>query len=290
MEGGIIGTILLILNGLITYKGFRDRSFFEEHIFEVDKILIGRDYKRLISSGFLHVDWIHFAFNMIALFAFSDEIENKLGMLNFVLLYFASLIGGNLLALFIHRNHGNYRAVGASGAISGVIFSYIILYPNSSVQFLFIPLDIKSWLIGLVFVAFSIWGIRSQKGNIGHDAHLGGAIIGVLTTIAFYPSLLVNNWWIVLAILIPTFVFLYLIVTNPSMLLLNDSWGTSLKKSAQSSNIVKKFNQARKAQLEDNQESEEEELDRLLDKIGDKGIDGLTKRELRRLEELRGRL
>ena len=126
-DTGVIGTLLLIFTGLTTYKGFSDFKFFEENLFEVDGILVHKEYKRIISSGFLHTSWLHFGFNMIALMSFSWSLELLFGYWKLLFIYFASLIGGNLLALFIHRNHGDYRAVGASGAISGVIFSSIIL-------------------------------------------------------------------------------------------------------------------------------------------------------------------
>ena len=114
--------VLIGLNVYISYKGFKSIIYFEKYKFIVDKILIGKDYKRIISSGFLHVSWSHLIFNMISLYLFSGLIESNLGILNLLLIYFASLIGGGLLSLYIHRGHADYTAVGASGAISGLIF------------------------------------------------------------------------------------------------------------------------------------------------------------------------
>ena len=105
-NASLFGTIILILTGLVTYKGFQDRRFFKRYVFEIDPILIGREYHRLFTSGFLHVGWIHFGFNMIALLSFSTSLEVVYGLGKFSILYFASMIGGSLLALYIHRNHG----------------------------------------------------------------------------------------------------------------------------------------------------------------------------------------
>src|SRR6188768_2566188 len=121
-DTGTIGIILIIANLAVSYKGFSNQLFFESYMFEVDRILINKDYKRLITSGFLHVSWTHLIFNMVSLIFFSDSIESNLGGIKFLIIYFASLIGGNLFTLLIHKNHGDYSAVGASGAISGIIF------------------------------------------------------------------------------------------------------------------------------------------------------------------------
>ena len=139
-----VGTLLMIFTGIFSYKGIIDRAFMDRYSLEVDGILLGKQYNRLLTSGFLHLNWWHFAFNMIALLSFSYTLEQLFGTGKFLGLYFASLLGGNLLALFIHRNHGDYRAAGASGAISGVIFSSIILFPDSCLSFILLPISIKS--------------------------------------------------------------------------------------------------------------------------------------------------
>src|SRR6185369_12962385 len=114
---GII-TLLIILNTVIfSYRGFKDESFFARYSFEIDRVLVNKEYIRLISSGLLHVSWMHLIFNMVALYFFSTNLESYLGPFRFLLIYIASLVGGNLFSLFIHRHHGDYSAVGASGAL-----------------------------------------------------------------------------------------------------------------------------------------------------------------------------
>ena len=269
-----IGTILLIFTGLMTYKGFRDGAFFNHYIFDVDKILIGREHVRLLSSGFLHINWIHFGFNMIALMSFSLSLEFALGTMNYLFIYFASLIGGNLFALYIHRNHGDYTAVGASGAISGIILASIVLVPSGEISFILFPGAMKSWIFAVLFLVISIFGIKTQTGNIGHEAHLGGAIIGVLATLAIKPSIFIQNWWIVALILMPTITFLVLIIRSPNMLLVLNYWGDDLQ------NIKDTLTQKK----------EGPSLDFLLDKINRSGIDSLTKKERTQLEKLKDEL
>src|SRR5215831_13558473 len=186
---GIISIVIIIANVIFSYRGFTHISFYEKYKFEVEKILLYRQYYRIISSGFLHVNWMHLIFNMLSLYFFSGGLEAFLGDFNYLLIYFSSLIGGSLLSLFIHRHHGDYTAVGASGAVNGVIFATIALFPTMNINLLFIPMP--AWLFGILFVIFSIYGVRSRKDNIGHDAHLGGALIGMAIALALRPSALI---------------------------------------------------------------------------------------------------
>lgn len=278
MGESVIGIVLTLVLGATSYKGFRDPNYFERYVFDVDKILIAKEYRRLISSGFLHGGWFHLGFNLIALISFSAAVETQLGPGLFALIFFVSLIGGNLLALYIHRNHGDYRAVGASGAISGVIFAAIVLFPGGSIGFVILPFEIKNWVFGLAFILISILGIKRQADNIGHEAHLGGAIIGVLLTLAIQPSLVFESPWLIAGILVPTTLFLYLVVKNPAILMIDSYWGETLRSARNLPSNLRKSNTV----------SKEEELNRLLDKIRTKGIDSLSSTERKRLEELSG--
>jgi len=271
----IIGTIIVILTGFTTYMGFSRTKYFEDSEFHVDKILINKEYRRLVSSGFLHVSWLHFGFNMIALASFSLSLEQILGLQKFILIYFCSLVGGNLLALYIHRNHGNYRAVGASGAISGVVLSSIILFPEGEISLILLPYGIKSWIFGLVFILLSIFGIKSGKDNIGHEAHLGGALVGVLVTLLLQPSILQTNWWIVALIVIPVAAFLLLIIKNPAVLMIDNYWGETLSAA-----------RSRKKRVPETADKEVN-LNSLLEKIKKEGIESLSRSEKKQLDKLK---
>lgn len=278
MGESVIGILLALFMGATTYKGFRDQRYYENYVFDVDKILINKEYRRLISSGFLHGGWFHLGFNLIALISFSAAVEQQLGPVLFVIIYFVSLIGGNVLALYIHRNHGDYRAVGASGAISGVIFASILLFPGGSIGFVILPFEIKNWIFGLAFVLISILGIKRQADNIGHEAHLGGAIIGVLMTMAIRPSVITESPWLIAGLLFPVVIFLYLIVNNPAVLMIDRYWGETVRS-------VQRFRFKLQSNPSDKM-SREEEMDQLLDKIRAKGIKSLTNEERKRLEDL----
>lgn len=188
MSLDFVTVAIVLFNVLLSLRGFNDRLFFEKYLFQTGSILNGKEYIRMISSGFLHAGWAHLAFNMIALWSFGGLVEDFLGSISFLILYFIALIAGNLTSLYMHRGELFYRAVGASGAVSGVVFASILLYPQGSVYVFLIPFAIPSWLFGFIYLMISIYGMRTQRDNIGHEAHFGGAIAGLIMTLWFRPS------------------------------------------------------------------------------------------------------
>jgi membrane associated rhomboid family serine protease len=271
---GIIGLLLVVSNFIFSYRGFTNQFFFDGYKFQVDKILVNKDYKRLLTSGFLHVDWLHLIFNMISLLAFSGLIETYLGSIPFLVIYFASLIGGDLLSLFIHRNHGDYSSVGASGAVCGVIFACIALFPGMDISFFGIGIGIPGWLYGIVFVLFSIYGIRSRKDNIGHDAHLGGALIGMLVALLMRPAAFAENTTTILLVAVPTIAFIVLIITRPHFLLIDNFF---YKAHHDNLTVDQRYNIEKR--------SKQAEIDRILEKIHRTGMNSLSKKEKDMLDE-----
>lgn len=273
-DTGIVGLSLIIANVAISYKGFKNQLFFESYLFRVDRILLNKDYKRFITSGFLHVGWTHLIFNMISLFAFSGLIEIYLGGVKFLIIYFVSLVGGNLFSLLVHRNHGDYISVGASGAICGVIFASIALFPGMGIGFFGLPFSIPGWLYGILFVLYTIYGIKSKKENIGHEAHLGGALVGMLVALCMEPFAFVENYLTILTIALPTIIFIYIIITRPQVLLIDNLY---FRDHSDFYSIDHKYNADRN--------KKQKEVDRILDKINQKGIGSLSKKEREKLNE-----
>src|SRR5581483_8227529 len=148
MTAGIVSLLLIVITVLVSYKGFNNHFFVEKYEFGVDKVRLYKDYKRLVTSGFLHVNWMHLIFNMLSLYFFAGPLTGSLGPIEFLIIYFASLIGGNLLSLVVYKNQGDYTSVGASGAVCGIIFASIALFPGFMVGLFFIP--IPGWLYGLL--------------------------------------------------------------------------------------------------------------------------------------------
>ena len=196
--------VIIAVTVLISYKGFNDLSFFRKFEFHVGSILKGEQI-RMISSGFLHVDMGHLFFNLVTLWFFAPLVLSYLGNWTFVLIYMGSLIFGNLLTYVFNKNNNTYRAVGASGAVTGVLYSAILLQPDMMLG-LFFVIPIPAYLFGILYLLYSIYGMKSQNDNIGHSAHFGGAVGGYVITLIEQPQLLVDHTEMVVLLTIPIIV------------------------------------------------------------------------------------
>ena len=196
--------IIIALNIFLSNKGFRDRVFFNNYKFSPYHIKKGENI-RYISSGFLHVDYTHLFVNMFTLYFFVDAVIFQVSDINFLIIYFASLIFGNWLTYRFNSNNINYTAVGASGAVMGIVYSAILL--NSEMTLFFFILPMPGYIFGLGYLFYSIYSMKRVNDNIGHEAHLGGAIAGFFTTIFISPFVIINNLFTVLILLIPIIYF-----------------------------------------------------------------------------------
>lgn len=203
--------ILIAITVVTSIQGLRDARFFERYKFNVGAILSSKQWDRLISSAFLHGDYMHLFFNMFTLFFFSNVIVRGLGLWQYLTIYFAAVIGGGLLSLWMHRKDYYYSAIGASGGVVGILFAAIALNPHIGIGIMFIPVAIPGWIFAIIYLGYSIYGMRSQLGNIGHDAHLGGAVIGLALAILLNPSVLYHNGLYIGIMTIPLIVLAYLV-------------------------------------------------------------------------------
>ncbi|MDI5889186.1 rhomboid family intramembrane serine protease [Flavobacterium yafengii] len=192
---------IIVVNVLISYKGFNDLSFFRKYEFHVGSIRSGEQI-RMLSSGFLHADMTHLIFNMLTLWFFAPVVISYLGDFSFILVYFGSLIFGSLLTMVFHKNDYGYRAVGASGAVTGVLYSAILLQPDMMLGIFFV-IPMPAYIFGILYLLYSIYGMKAKNDNIGHTAHFGGAVGGYLITLLKEPTLLVDHTLMVVLLAIP---------------------------------------------------------------------------------------
>lgn len=270
---GICTIAIILVTVLVSFRGFRDGRFFDRYKFEVNGILAHRQYYRIITSSFLHANLVHLLFNMFAFYIFSASVGRAFGVIPFLALYFGSMITGDLFALYIHRHHDDYSAIGASGAVSGIVFAFVTLFPQGSIGMLLFPIAIPAWLFGILYILGAIYGMKTKLENIGHEAHLGGAVGGILLSIAFHPHLLTEQPFTILALLLPFVLFLLLIIRWPEYLLIDKFFRYKARTVAE---------RRRHTQ----QQKDRAELDRLLEKVADKGMESLSSYERRRLEIL----
>ena len=205
----LVTLIVIGINVLISMKGFNDYSFFEKYKFNTGAVRRGEQI-RILSSGFLHVSTAHLFFNMLTLYFFAPLVVSLLGNWEFAIIYLGSLILGNLLSYYFHKDEYHYSAVGASGAVSGILYSAILLQPDMSLYMFFIPIPIPAYIFGIGYLLYSIYGMRANNDNIGHDAHFGGAVGGYVITLLMAPILLQINTLMVGLLAIPIIVLFVL--------------------------------------------------------------------------------
>ncbi len=183
-----ITLIIVIVTCLVSIGGFSNQKIIDDLIFYPPAIK--RQPFRFISHGFVHADFMHLAFNMIALYSFGEAVEKGLfthpcifgenAKYFFLLLYFGGLIMASLPDYVKYKDSYHFRSLGASGAVSAVIFAAIMLLPQLPIRFFFIPIDIPGFVFAIVYLFGSAYFDKRGGGNINHSAHLWGALFGML--------------------------------------------------------------------------------------------------------------
>jgi membrane associated rhomboid family serine protease len=271
----VANLMIILVTVAVSYTGFRDPSVEAKFIFRPESILAGKQYYRLLTSALLHADWTHLLWNMVSLYLFGKVLELSLGGPEFLLIYFGSVVGGGLLSLYVHRRH-DYQAYGASGGVCGIVFAYLLLFPGTGIMMYF-ALPIPGWLYAIGFLLGSFIAMKRAKDNIGHDAHLGGAIVGLLIAAAVHPEAAFYNWKIFLLVFVPAVLLLIYLWVNPLFL--------------PAASFVHRSRGARRARPSVPKHKQEAvEVDAILDKISQSGVESLTAQEKAVLESVSGKL
>ncbi|MEO1029151.1 MAG: rhomboid family intramembrane serine protease [Pseudomonadota bacterium] len=185
--------VIIAVTIAVTIAAWSDRSLEDRLIFHVGPIRLKNEWHRLISSGFLHGGALHLFFNMYVLWGFGQYLERWLGLAGFVFVYFVALLGGSLWSLMENKDNIMYRALGASGAVSGIVIGFILFQPFATLS-LFFAIPMPAVVFGFLYIAVSAYFSAQEGnfGNIGHDAHLGGALTGGAATVLVEPRAWTN--------------------------------------------------------------------------------------------------
>jgi membrane associated rhomboid family serine protease len=178
-----IVTIVASLVGLFVAPNVIQRSLFRPYFF-----LRNRQYDTIVTSGFVHADLTHLLFNMMTFYFFAFALERRIGPVGFVALYVIGLVASEIGTYFKHRNDPDYASLGASGAIAAVLFAGIVYFPKQSILILPIPVPIPAPLFAVLYLAYSWYSARHARGRINHDAHVGGALAGLLFVLITDPA------------------------------------------------------------------------------------------------------
>ncbi|MFN8298856.1 MAG: rhomboid family intramembrane serine protease [Chitinophagales bacterium] len=187
-----ITLLLVIITVGISLYAFSDRKVFDQLKFNAVDIWHNREYHRMISNVFLHADLAHLMFNMLALYSFGNIIERQFsvtygqyGSTVYILFYFLAAAFANSYNLVKHRDDSFYNSVGASGAVSAILFAFVLFYPNSrDIQIYFIPIPLPAWILGALYLVLSTVFAQRGGSRIDHMAHFMGAIFGF-----FFPMI-----------------------------------------------------------------------------------------------------
>lgn len=193
----LIVYIIILLTVITTARAFKDQALFDKLKFNAAYIREHKAWYRFFSYGFVHADWFHLGVNMWVLYIFAPVVLANFQVLfgNYAnllfLLLYISAIGISTIASFIkHRNNYYYNAIGASGAVSAVLYASILFFPTNGIGLLFIPIYIPAWIFGLLYLGYSVYMNKRSMDNVGHDAHFWGAVYGFIFPLILHPKLL----------------------------------------------------------------------------------------------------
>lgn len=195
----MITFIIIAITVITSLLAFGNRQLLSNLIFNPYVIDKRNQYYRFITAGFIHADFMHLLFNMYALYLFGGIVETAfkvifpgIGTLLYIVLYFSALIMSSTFPFYKHKEDPGYNALGASGAVSAVLFASIILYPAQKLMIFPIPVFIPSYIIGPLYLLYSYYMGRQNIDNVGHDAHFFGALWGVLFVVLLWHPALKN--------------------------------------------------------------------------------------------------
>lgn len=186
-----VNLAIVAVTVLVSWMAFNNPRLAERLILWPPAIDRGKQYDRLITHGFIHADWMHLLFNMITLWSFGGAMETffaeRIGIIGYVLFYLSAIVVAILPTYMRHRHDAGYRSLGASGAVSAVLFAFILLDPWSGIYLFLIPIPIPAFVFAALYVGYSIWMDKRGGDNINHSAHLYGAAYGIMFTLIMEP-------------------------------------------------------------------------------------------------------
>jgi len=193
-------TILIIgVTSVISFLAFSNHTLINSLLYYPYRIWRDKEWYRLISNGFVHADMTHLFFNMFALYSFGVYMEQSFegvfemkGRVLYVVMYFGAIATADLLNLFKQRDNPEYRSLGASGGVSAVVFSYILLNPYGKLYLFFIPIGIPAFIFGPLYLLYCAYAAKRGGDNIGHVAHFTGSVFGFVFPIIFEPRLITH--------------------------------------------------------------------------------------------------
>ena len=193
----MITKIISVVVFLVSIQAFNNPAFFEKYKHSPYRVYHFKEYYRLVTSGFLHGSWVHLLVNLFVFWQFGDFVENfifysifgkTIGAILYALLVLLSVVAGNIPSTLKYKNSPNYGSIGLSGAVSAILFSYVLVNPWSKI-YLYAIIPIYTIVAAVLYLVYSQWASKNSRDNIDHSAHFYGAVFGLVYTIAVYPKI-----------------------------------------------------------------------------------------------------
>ena len=194
---------LIAINVILYFMSNKNQEMIEEYKFSIGAILKDKEHYRWITAGFFHASAGHILFNMYSFHSFAKGIEKFYGPFTVCIIFILGIIAGNIGCMLINRKNYYYSALGASGGVTSIIYASILLMEEGSVYLFFIPVPIPDKIFAVAYVLVSYYLIGNKKDNIAHEAHLGGALIGLIIAIIIIPWVFFQKFQMILLILLP---------------------------------------------------------------------------------------
>ena len=190
---GYITLALVAVTALVSWQAWERPQWFDRLILWPPAIERQQQYDRLLTHGFIHADGMHLIFNMVTLYSFGQAMEryfsDRIGPVGYLLFYLSAIVIAILPTYMRHRHDPGYRSLGASGAVSAVLFASILLDPWNGIYLFLIPIPVPAFIFAGLYIGYSVWMDKRGGDNINHSAHLWGALYGVMFTILQQPAL-----------------------------------------------------------------------------------------------------
>ena len=191
--------IIIIITSIISYACFKNENLKNQLLFSPFEYSNKKKWWIILTHGFIHADFLHLFFNMYVLYIFGPSLESyfesksEIGWIYYLSFYLLGIIFSTLPSIFKHNNNPNYRSLGASGAVSSVVFAYIIIFPLRELGLLLIPgLFLPGFIFGVLYLIAEHYLSKKQYSNIAHDAHISGSVFGIFFMLAYdYKNLLI---------------------------------------------------------------------------------------------------
>jgi len=199
-EGSLI---LMVVLSLTSIYAFMDSGFMSSMIFDIKEVRDNKQYYRFMTSGFVHNDVMHLGFNLFSLYFFSQDLEEYFGMMVLFGIFGIATLMGSLFSFANNYKESQYLALGASGGVIGVIFASILVFEDMAVIMPFVPFEIPGYLYAILYLLYSQYSMKNKEDNIGHDAHIGGAISGTICMVLLVPEILFTRGLLIAGIFLP---------------------------------------------------------------------------------------